>query len=106
MYPSNLSCIWLIQTASGNEGFISVTFINFAVIKDKDYLSIGYGRNVTMESTVLRLTHDGKLNTLILNSTTAWVTFVTLSNSWGFELDLQVRDEYGSVFKISDKQFV
>ena len=94
-YPhSNLTCVWYLQGT--RDGYIVVTFINFSLHFLTSLLSFGLGHNISEESTVLSFGGNKGINTLTLNSSSAWVTFSTGDDSsWGFDIDVQLRDDFG-----------
>ena len=94
-YPKNLDCTWLITAEDGAYTILRIRF--FVLATYADYLSIGYGHNVTDDNTVvIRLTGVVPPNSVILNATTAWMQLTTPYGLWwGFVIEVDVNASKG-----------
>ena len=100
-YPNNLKCQWYITAEF--DSFIVFRFKFFHVELYFDYVTFGYGHNVSKDSTALYLSGRASPNTLTINDSLAWVTFETNPTEewWGFDIELEQHTEYGKVFSPS-----
>ena len=102
-YNPNWFCFWTIHGT--DDGFIFMRFIQFSVAPFGDFFSLGHGLRNSTETRVLHFNGDFDIFgtfTVTLNSSTAWATFETTSDSsyWGFVTDIELRDRYGKIYEI------
>ena len=93
-YPKNLDCTWLITADDG--GFIILRFVFFRLVTNWDFLSIGYGHNVSKDTIVSILTGAAAPNTVTMNGTSAWMKLTTpAGGSFGFVIEVEVNNNKG-----------
>ena len=93
-YPRNLDCTWFITADDG--GYIILRFVLFSLATNRDYLTIGYGHNVTSDTIVSRLTGTVAPNTVTINGISAWMQLTTpFGGYWGFVIEVEVHDTKG-----------
>ena len=95
-YANNLECRWYITCAND---FVVIRFVYFRAQTNHDFLSVGYGQNITLNTTVLNLSGKMGPNLLTINSSLAWMTFTTDSRyRWpGFHITLESSESYGMI---------
>ena len=95
-YPHDLKCNWYV-TAYPGHSFVVVRFPLFSLELYHDFLSIGYGHNITQNSTVFHLSGELAPASLTINSSSCWITFNTDEEGQrhGFEIQLQSSGLYG-----------
>ncbi|XP_072030186.1 CUB and sushi domain-containing protein 1-like [Amphiura filiformis] len=92
-YPSYITCKWLIHT-NLEDGAFNLKFINFHLVTNRDYLTIGIGHDVINSSTVLHLSGISAPNTLSIPGPTMWATFISTDGWWlGFTVEIQAGNE-------------
>ena len=89
-----VDCHW--QISAQEEGFLSFIFVYMSITVNGDFLSIGYGHNITQDTMVLNISGEGIPSSLTLNASEGWVTFTSYYGFWeGFIVEIYLTEEYG-----------
>ena len=63
---------------------------------NEDFLSIGYGHDISQNTMVLNISGEGAPTSLTLNASEGWVTFTSLYGFWeGFIVEVYLTEKYG-----------
>ncbi len=98
-YADNLDCLWyLTATDAGN---ILIVFDFARIQTNRDYLSIGYGHNVTSETQVLLLSGSRPPKTFAIDQDTAWMWFTSdYRTAWrGFKVRITATKHLGELME-------
>ncbi len=95
-YGRSSDCIWYLTAI--DDDFITITFRLVHIEYDKDFLRIGYGRNATLATEVMRLTGFQAPSHITFNSSSLWIRFTSdWHTQWlGFYIAIQSSPIFGS----------
>ncbi|XP_072033168.1 bone morphogenetic protein 1-like [Amphiura filiformis] len=75
MYPLNLECTWVVATANTQHA-IQISFMEFNLENRFDFLEVGYGHNISVDSTVTRLSGE-VVPMVIVHDGYMWLRFIS-----------------------------
>ncbi|XP_072032865.1 bone morphogenetic protein 1-like [Amphiura filiformis] len=94
IYPENWECLWFITTI--DDGFPVFTVIEMDTEKYNDPLHVGYGHNITDQSTLLELFGEFEKSVIWFRVQTLWMRFETnhRTGGRGFLIHMALQTEY------------
>ena len=101
-YANNLDCRWYFTSTND---FVVIRFVYFSVDTNSDFLSVGYGHKITLNTTVLNLSGMKSPSFVTVNSSLVWMTFTTdskfsSSSQWaGFYITLESSESFGMAIR-------
>ena len=107
--PYNYACVNRVWYVTADDGYNNIIFRfilkKFSLVTNRDYLNFGIGHDISARATMVsRLTGQQTLRTLKVNSSTAWVEFITPNDLslgwWGFAVKVYAINDTQGMFDL------
>ena len=77
-YPNNADCVRYLHSQTDSSGVhFKIYILQLSLEANYDFLKLGYGSDVTDDTTVVQLTSTESPNSVIIYDSTMWIRFIS-----------------------------